>query len=226
MKSTPLKFVLCLLTLSHPALAGDLEMQFNMGYGYGAKLEAENSINVSNIPLGLGMVYEDSLFGYVDYGAGAVFQHAMVSYKDEGSSYEGQNVLMGARVEWQLYKGGNTIIRLGGDYFVYNTLNVTTDSQSTVNSNSFKHSALTTYSGSGATEVFASYVREVTSGQFNKRERLRYGVRIGQFTQPISKKVVVVDTSNPDLDPRTRTETTVDYSLSSLNITLTSGFAF
>jgi hypothetical protein len=221
-----LKALLILLLLfAAPALA-DVEMRSSVGSAVTGQIQTQTTAKVSAYPLALALQYEGKFFGALDAMVGLTFQHQMLSYKEEGATFSGTNLLVGPTTGLTIKRFASSLLRTELGFYPYSSLVVTSDTEGEVNGESYKHSSLTTYSGPYAYEAKIAYLIEKKDGQFNKRERLRYGFYVAQIGQKVTKEVVKVATSNSDIAPRTTTTRAVDYSLSLTAVGFCIGFAF
>ncbi len=219
--------IAAMFSIAAIAQASAIDTQISIGYGVGAKLVGDGTeFPAAYLPISMAITYEDSLFGLNKYTAGVVFQHGIISYADEASAYAGQNVLAGIRAGLNLIEFRETFVQITADYLPYNDMQVTSDTTAKVNGNSYSHSSLTTYSGTGATDIRVGYISEITDGQFTKKERLRYGVFVGQISQPLTDKTSTVVTSSSTLAPTESTSEEVSIAFSSPYITFMGGFSF
>lgn len=204
-----------------------IDTQVSIGYGVGAKLvDGSTEFPAAYAPISMAITYEDSIYRLNKYTAGIVFQHGIISYSDEASAYEGQNVLAGIRAGLNLIEFKETFIQITADYLPYNNMQVTSDTTAKVNVKSYSHSSLTAYTGTGATDIRVGYISEITDGQFTKKERLRYGVFVGQISQTLTDKTSTVVTSSSTLAPTGSISEEVSIAFSSPYITFMGGFAF
>jgi hypothetical protein len=204
-----------------------IDTQVAVGYGVGAKFAGgDEDIPASFVPLSIAIVYEDNFWDLNKYTAGIVFQHGLVSYAEQASSYEGQNVLAGVRLGFNLLETKKSFYQISADYMPYNEMSVTSDTTAKVNGSVYNHSSLTTYTGSGATEIRFGWVTEITDGQFTKDERLRYGLYVGQISQSLTSKSTTVVTSSSTLAPTGTTDEDVTMTFSSAVVTFIGSFAF
>jgi hypothetical protein len=205
----------------------DVDIQAGVGYAVTGSIRTTETAKVSGTPMSFAAGYEGNLFKIGRYNVAGIMQHQVIGYDEkEGSQFRGSNLLMGGALGWQLLTFGKSFVRVEGAYYPYAVLSMTSETTSTVNGQEYGHSTLTTLTGTGATEVRVSYMSETKEGQFNKYERLRYGVFVTQLTQAMKKEKIKIVTSNPDLAPRGEVENDVSYALSMTSAGFLVGFAF
>ena len=207
-------------------LRADIDMQAGVGYSALGTLDAEPECNVKATPLTLGVNFEGKINKQNRYMLGVAFQHQFISYVQDSGNFSGSNLLVGVGLGWNLMNLQSGFVRLEGFYYPYNILTVTSESKATVNDVEYSHSTLTTLTGPGATEVRLAYIIEQKGGQFNKYERLRYGLLISQLMQPFTKSEVRIATSNSAITPRTKVKTEIEQTLTLTSVFLVAGFAF
>lgn len=218
--------VATLLALASSSLAlGEMEVRSSFGYGVLGRFQGASDVAVQSNPISLALNFETKYFGPV-LMIGSVFQHHMVSYSDDGVTHSGTNLLAGVVMGFNVRKTETRAVRIEGAYYPYNELTLSSDSRGTVNEESFLHSSLSTYKGPGAMDVRIVYLWELAKGQFNPRERLRYGIALTQFIQPLNQWEVTTATSNSDLAPEKKTKADVDYTLSVTSLDFQVGFVF
>jgi hypothetical protein len=215
-----------LCSLNANQAAADVEFQTSFGYSILGKLDAGTEASVQAIPISLSLNYERKFFTLSRFMAGVVLQHQFISYQQDGAEFTGSNFLAGCGLGWNIMNFKNSFVRFEGYYYPYSVMTVTSETKATLNDETYSHSTLTTFTGSGTTEMRVAFVSEKRGGQFNRYERLRYGVYISQMMQSIAKSEVKIATSDQDLAPSNVVTKNVDYSLNLTSVGLSVGFAF
>ena len=209
-----------------PALA-DVGVEAGVSYSVAGTMKTTETVKASGTPISFAVNYEGKLFKACCYTLGSMMQHQILGYDEkEGSQFRGSNLLVGGTAGWQLLHFSKSFLRLEAAYYPYAVVSMTSDTTSKVNGNEYNHSTLSTMSGAGATEVRVSYLVESREGQFNKYERLRYGVVLTQLSQKMTKEKIKIVTSNPDIAPRGEVDNDVDFALALTSVGFLVGFIF
>jgi len=209
-----------------PVALADVEVRTSVGESAVGNLKADVPLRVQSTPISLALSLEKSAGFLAHCNLGGVFQHQIIAYQEDGSTYSGTNLLIGPTVGLSLINFDASFLRIEGVYYPYNVMTLSSNTSAAVNNQVYSHSTLTTFQGPGAEEVKVVYMIEKTDGQYNKHERLRYGLQLTELQQPIKKAQIKVASSNPSLQPISSTDHDVNYSLSLTTIAFIMGFAF
>jgi hypothetical protein len=224
MRRLALAILPALALLATPARA-DVSIHAGLGYGTGS-FKTDKTLPAQTTAISLEVAREGKVLFFSNLRLLGVFEHHFVSYQEDGNKYDGIDVLGGVGLGFRVFKTARGELDLGGAYLPYNTMAVVSDTSGEVNGQTFRHSTLTTYTSTAATEASLQYVYETGEGQFNRHERLRYGVRLSSLIQPISERQIKISTSNKDLVPKQTVKEEVEYQLNFLLLHFFVGYIF
>lgn len=212
---------LIVMLLCGVASIADADVALHAGFGYGrGTLQAGDALPVQSTPV----ILEVSREGAVQVSG--VFQHHFMSYQQDGSKFDGIDVLAGGALGVKVFRGVKSDVRVRAGYYPSATMVMASDTSGTVNDETFRHSTLTTFKSSAAVEGSLIYVYELKEGQFNRRERLRYGASLNYLSQSLTARTIKIATSNADLVPRQIVKEAVNYKLTIFSLGLMVGYAF
>ena len=121
---------------------------------------------------------------------------------------------------------GGFVMQMSGVYYPYSTFSYVNSTTSKVNDTTFKHSSLTTLTGTAPFEARLSFINENMTGQFSKHERMRTGFVFSYETQTFTQRTIQLDTNSLDNEPAERvSKDSVNFDLQAVSIRFLVGMA-
>lgn len=215
--------VLCILKSS--AASADIAISGYTGIGVG-QLNEEQTLSLVTLPFSGHVDYLMVVNDWLAITLGASNHRWEVSYQKADINYQGTYTAVGAGTSLVIRTDDSFQFHLNLESMNSAQLVVKSVASSSINGQEFKHSTLSTYTGSSGFLMRLSFISEETGKQFANDERLRTGITIDILQQNYNNRKVSIVTNDSSKGTSSLNELTGSFSMLGVSLSLVLGFVF
>ncbi len=195
-------------------LYGDFELEIASGYGVGSLNIEGTQTSATMAPFRISNSYNFRFRSKKSLGLGLSFNTSAISFNLKQDKYSGVNTYLGPKISYTpvLFKKGYLVTEF--EYHPLASIIAVSNSEVTVNEESYKTSTLLTLTGQQSYEFRFGYGFLFLGKPKSRSDRGVFSLKASYLGQTFTEKEVKVATSNSTLAPSSVNESGVSYTSS------------